>query len=363
MIRLLVVDDSPLMRRLLGGIFEAEGDFEIDYARDGAEAIDKLHAFAPHVITLDINMPRLDGIACLDRIMVERPCPVVMVSSRTEAGAADTITALELGAVDFIPKPEGPVSLEIDRLAPPLVEKVRSAAAARLPATLRLADRVRARSGLKRAERRFGEAAPAVSSTVFQAADRFAERLVLVGTSTGGPRALEILLTALPEDFPLPILVAQHMPASFTAALAKRLDRICAIAVEEVSSPTPLRPGAAFIARGDADMLLRRQRETLVAASAPADPGHRWHPSVDRLVRSAMALLPAEALIGVMMTGMGNDGAAAMTELKQQGGRTLAEAEESAVVWGMPGELVKAGGAEIVAPLDQLSRRLVEICG
>jgi two-component system chemotaxis response regulator CheB len=363
MIRLLIVDDSPLMRRLLGGIFEAEGDFEIDYARDGAEAIDKLHAFAPHVITLDINMPRLDGIACLDRIMVERPCPVVMVSSRTEAGAADTITALELGAVDFIPKPEGAVSLEIDRLAPPLVEKVRSAAAARLPASLRLADRVRARSGLKRAERRVAAPAAAGQSIGFPLMDRTVERLVLVGTSTGGPRALEILLTALPEDFPLPILVAQHMPASFTAALAKRLDRICAIAVEEVSSPTPLRPGAAFIARGDADMLVRRQRDTLVAASAPADPGHRWHPSVDRLVRSAMALLPAEALIGVMMTGMGNDGAAAMAEMKQRGGRTLAEAEESAVVWGMPGELVKAGGAEMVAPLDQLPHRLVEMCG
>jgi two-component system chemotaxis response regulator CheB len=364
MIRLLIVDDSPLMRRLLGGIFEAEGDFEIDYARDGAEAIDKLHAFAPHVITLDINMPRLDGIACLDRIMIERPCPVVMVSSRTEAGATDTITALELGAVDFIPKPEGAVSLEIDRLAPPLVEKVRSAAAARHPASLRHADRVRARSGLKRAERRVpGPAAASVPGTGLQPVDRSAERVVLVGTSTGGPRALEILLTALPEDFPLPILVAQHMPASFTAALAKRLDRICAIAVEEVSSPTPLRPGAAFIARGDADMVLRRQRETLVAASAPTDPGHRWHPSVDRLVRSAMTVVPAEALIGVMMTGMGNDGAAAMTELKQQGGRTLAEAEESAVVWGMPGELVKAGGAEIVAPLDQLARRLVEMCG
>jgi two-component system chemotaxis response regulator CheB len=286
-----------------------------------------------------------------------------MVSSRTEAGAADTITALELGAVDFIPKPEGAVSLEIDRLAPPLVEKVRAAAAARLPASLRLADRVRARSGLKRAERRVAAPAAAVPSIGFQPMDRTTGRLVLVGTSTGGPRALEILLTALPEDFPLPILIAQHMPAAFTAALAKRLDRICAIAVEEVSSPTPLRPGAAFIARGDADMLVRRQRDTLVAASAPADPGHRWHPSVDRLVRSAMALLPAEALIGVMMTGMGNDGAAAMAEMKQRGGRTLAEAEESAVVWGMPGELVKAGGAEVVAPLDQLARRLVEICG
>jgi two-component system chemotaxis response regulator CheB len=364
MIRLLIVDDSPLMRRLLGGIFEAEGDFTIDYARDGAEAIGKLATFAPQVITLDINMPLLDGLACLDRIMIEHPCPVVMVSARTEAGAADTITALELGAVDFIPKPEGAVSLEIDRLAPVLVEKVRGAAAARIPASLRLAERVRARSSSIRPERRRGPAPTAVAASfrsVSAAGDR--DGLALVGTSTGGPRALEILLTALPEGFPLPILVAQHMPASFTGALARRLDRICAIAVEEVAGPILLRPGTAYIARGDADMIVRRQQGELVAAAAPADPEHRWHPSVDRLVRSAMAHVPAENLVAVMMTGMGNDGAAAMTELHRQGGRTLAEAEESAVVWGMPGELVKAGGAGIVAPLDQLPLRLMELVG
>jgi two-component system chemotaxis response regulator CheB len=362
MIRLLIVDDSPLMRRLLGGIFEAEGDFTIDYARDGAEAIEKLHAFAPQVITLDINMPRLDGIACLDRIMVEKPCPVVMVSGRTEAGAADTITALELGAIDFIAKPEGAVSLEIDALAPILIEKVRAAAAARIPASLRLADRVRARSVAAKPAR----PAPAVAAR--PAARKLAtvpagDGMVLVGTSTGGPRALEILLTGLASTFPLPILVAQHMPAAFTGALARRLDRICAIGVEEVSAPTPLKPGIAYIARGDSDMILRRNRDGLVATAAPSDPTHRWHPSVDRLVRSAMAQVPAENLVAVMMTGMGDDGAAAMTELHAKGGRTLAEAEETAIVWGMPGELVKAGGAEIVAPLGELSKRLTGVCG
>ena len=362
MIRLLIVDDSPLMRRLLGGIFEAEGDFIVDFARDGAEAIDKLHAFEPQVITLDINMPRLDGIACLDRIMVERPCPVVMVSARTEEGAADTIEALELGAVDFVPKPDGAISLEIDRLAPLLVEKVRGASAARLPASLRLADRVRARRGLRATRRRASALAPATAARDSATPRAAGERLVLVGTSTGGPQALETLLTGLPADFPLPILVAQHMPAAFTGALARRLDRICAISVVEVSRPALLLPGTAYIARGEADMILRRRRDGLVAASAPSDPGHRWHPSVERLVRSAMALLPAQDLVGVLMTGMGNDGAPAMTELRRLGGHTLAEAEESAIIWGMPGELVKAGGAEIVAPLGQLSARLVEVC-
>lgn len=360
MIRLLVVDDSALMRRLLTGIFEGEGDFTVATARDGAAAIEQLHRFGPDVITLDINMPGMDGIACLDRIMVEKPCPVVMVSSYTAAGANETMRALELGAIDFIPKPEGAVTLDIDSLAPRIVEKVRGAAAARLRPTLRLADRVRARSGLlpARKERRVTQAMPA--ALVVQARAAPGDGLVLVGTSTGGPQALDALLGPLPADFPWPILVAQHMPSTFTGALAERLDRLCALAVSEVSSPTPLNRGV-YIARGDADMIVRRQHGALVASAAPSDSTFRWHPSVDRMVSSAMKLVAPEKLIGVLMTGMGNDGAGTMAELKRAGGRTIAESEETAVVWGMPGELVKAGGAGAIAPLDQIAGRLVEM--
>lgn len=361
MIRLLVVDDSPLMRRLIGGIFEAESDFIVEFARDGAEAIDKLHTFRPDVVTLDIHMPRMDGIACLNRIMIERPCPVVMVSQRTEEGAEETIEALELGAVDFIPKPEGAVSLEIDRLAPRLIEKVRGASAARIKPTLRLAERIRARRGVERAvpakHRPPSPRAPIASAI----RDAKGDGLVLVGTSTGGPQALDAVLTPLPANFPWPVLVAQHMPASFTGALARRLDKACALNVVEVASPTPVVPGTVLIARGDADMVLRRQRGTLVAAAAPSSEKYRWHPSVDRLVQSAMDTVGAERLIGVLMTGMGNDGAATMTEMKLRGGHTIAEAEESAVVWGMPGELVRAGGAEIVAPLERIAACLMEV--
>ncbi|QAY75900.1 chemotaxis-specific protein-glutamate methyltransferase CheB [Sphingosinicella sp. BN140058] len=362
MIRLLIVDDSPLMRRLLGSIFEAEGDFVVGMARDGAEAIELLPTFAPDVVTLDINMPRMDGLTCLDRIMIERPCPVVMFSSMTDEGAAETMEALHLGAVDFIPKPEGAVSLAIDTLAPRLVEKVRAAAAARLKPSLRLRDRVRARTGLARWTPPREAPSPVPPRPVPRAVPggKTAEGLVLVGTSTGGPQALDALLTTLPPDFSWPILVAQHMPASFTGALARRLDTICALPVTEVLAPTQIQSGHIYIARGDADMIVRRQGRGLIAAAAPSDPGHRWHPSVDRLVRSALAAVPADRLVGVLMTGMGNDGAAAMTALRAQGGRTLAEAEESAVVWGMPGELVRAGGADIVAPLDMLGKHLVD---
>jgi two-component system chemotaxis response regulator CheB len=356
MIRLLVVDDSPLMRRLLGEIFEAEADFTVSFARDGGEAIAALHGFKPDVVTLDIHMPGMDGIDCLDRIMVERPCPVVMVSSLTAEGAAETLRALELGAVDFIPKPAGAVSLEIETLAPRLIEKVRAAAAAKLRPTLRLAERVRARGA--GAGRRPRAAAPAAGPVRIAVAGEAPQGLVLVGTSTGGPQALDALLGPLPADFPWPVLVAQHMPASFTGPLARRLDRLCAADVREVDSPVPLTHGV-YVARGDADLILRRQGQALVASPAPSDPAHRWHPSVDRLVRSAMAVLAPEQLVGVLMTGMGNDGAGAMAELHRAGGRTIAEAEETAVVWGMPGELVKAGGAGQVAPLERIAERLI----
>lgn len=359
MIRLLVVDDSPLMRRLLGGIFKDERDFTVEFARDGAEAIEKLHAFEPDVVTLDIHMPRMDGIACLNRIMLERPCPVVMVAQRTQAGADDTLEALELGAVDFIPKPDGAVSLEIDALAPRLVETVRGAAAARIKPTLRLAERIRARRGLRSSKPRQRTALAALPS-IPAIGDVDDEGLVLVGSSTGGPQALDALLTPLHAQFPWPVLVAQHMPASFTGALARRLDKVCALKVVEVTVPTPVVTGTVYIARGDADMVLRRQRGALVAAVAPSAARFRWHPSVDRLVESAMDAVASDRLIGILMTGMGNDGATAMTELRQRGGHTIAEAEESAVVWGMPGELVKAGGAEVVAPLERIAASLME---
>jgi two-component system chemotaxis response regulator CheB len=353
-IKLLVVDDSALMRRLLGEIFSHEGDFEVRAARDGLEALDALQSFAPDVITLDVHMPQMDGLDCLDRIMIERPCPVVMVSSLTAAGADATFEALRLGAVDFIAKPDGAVSLSIHEMAPLLVEKVRAAAGLRIKPSHRLKDRVRHRlAGASGQSRTLGNR-PAQPPAVAAVGDG----LVLVGTSTGGPPALEALLTPLPADFPWPIVVVQHMPASFTRPLAQRLDRICALSVEEVAAPVLLAPGRVYIGRGDADIIVSRRAAGLVAMPAPAQKDYPWRPSTDRLVRSAMDILPPEQLIGVLMTGMGNDGAAAMARLHELGGRTIAEAEETAVVWGMPGELVKANGASWIEPLPGIAFRL-----
>ncbi|HEX2525439.1 MAG TPA: chemotaxis-specific protein-glutamate methyltransferase CheB [Geminicoccus sp.] len=366
MTRLLIVDDSALMRRLLGDLFAAAGGFEIAYARNGVEALGELNVFKPDVITLDVHMPEMDGLSCLDRIMVERPCPVVMVSAMTEAGAEVTLEAIGLGAVDFIPKPGGAISLKMDVLGPQLIEKVRAAAQARLPKAHRLAERLRLRRGelgMRSAPGRPARLAPAGAPPPAEPpplAGPF-EGAVVVGTSTGGPPALDALLAPLPANFPRPILVAQHMPASFTGPLARRLDRLCALTVLEVSRPIPLAPGHVYIGRGEADLIVGLRPAGLTAVPAPAKPEHRWHPSADRLVTSAIEQIGAQRLIGILMTGMGNDGAAGMTELRRAGGRTIAEAEETAVVWGMPGELVRAGGAEFIVPLQEIAARLLDL--
>ncbi|GJD48949.1 Protein-glutamate methylesterase/protein-glutamine glutaminase [Methylobacterium crusticola] len=374
MIRLLVVDDSALMRRLLGGLFAAEGDFEVAFARDGREALAAHARFRPDVVTLDVAMPGLDGLACLDGIMLERPCAVVMLSGLTAAGAEVTLDALERGAVDFIAKPSGAVSLDFDRIGPAIVQKVRAAAGARLRPALGLGARVRARTSLARHRpggeprpgenpRPGGDPRPGVEPRSHAQPQRAGGvrpgGLVLVGTSTGGPRALDALLSRLPADFPWPVIVAQHMPGSFTGPLARRLDGLCALGVEEVGRPLPLAPGRIYVGRGDADVIVARRPAGLVAAPIPAHPDHLWHPSVDRLVDSALDHVDPARLIGILMTGMGRDGARAMTALRARGGRTIAESEETAAVWGMPGELVRAGGADVVAPLDAIADSLL----
>jgi two-component system, chemotaxis family, protein-glutamate methylesterase/glutaminase len=366
-IKLLIADDSALMRKVLEGIFLQEGDFDIRLARDGNEALELVRSFDPHVVTLDVHMPGMDGLSCLSQIMIEAPRPVVMISSLTAEGAEATLECIELGAVDFVAKPSGTVSLEIGRLRPVLVEKIRAAANARIRRTLRLAERVRRQiraAGLTsqyrsiRALPKIHDKASARSRSIKNGAP---PGLVLIGTSTGGPAALDVVLPQLPSDFPWPVLVAQHLPASFTGAFARRLDRECHLRVVEVNRPMPLKSGTIYIGKGDADVTVAPRATGVIAMPMPAKANYLWHPSVERMVTSALEHLDAPHLIGVMMTGMGSDGAEAMKLLRQNGGRTIAEAESTAIVWGMPGELVRNGGAELVRPVEDIAVTIIDM--
>jgi two-component system, chemotaxis family, protein-glutamate methylesterase/glutaminase len=352
-IRLLIVDDSALMRKLLRDVFVADGGFEVRTARDGAEALALLHKFDPQVITLDVQMPGMDGLTCLSRVMLEAPRPVVMISSLTINGAEATLEAIEHGAVDFIAKPDGTFSLAVERLRPILLEKVRAAANARLRKTHRLRERIRHQirgaAAVPQPQRRASRSGAASDGP----------GLVLIGTSTGGPVALDIVLPQLPADFPWPVMVAQHMPANFTATFAQRLNRQCALEVVEADRPMILRPGTVYIGRGDADLVVARRAAGLSAMPIPAKPDYPWHPSVERMVSSALDHYDAGRLVGVMLTGMGRDGTDAMTRLYREGGQTIAEAESTAVVWGMPGELVQNGGAGSVRPVEEVAREII----
>lgn len=351
-LKVLVVDDSALMRKHLTTLLKAEG-FDVQIARTGREALEELPLFKPDVVTLDINMPEMDGLTALSHIMTERPTPTVMVSSLTEKGALATLEALALGAVDYIPKPGGTISLSIDTIADSIVQKVRVAARAR----------IRGRQG-----RGAYEAQPAPEPAPVMRAAPLRKRvypasgspfgLVLIGVSTGGPRTLEDILPHLPADLPWPVLVAQHMPASFTASLASRLNSLSSLDVREGASMEELQPGRVYIARGGSDMLVAQRGGKLIIVNRPESSSYTWHPSVELLVQSALEFVPAQNLIAVQLTGMGHDGAQAMTELKQAGGRTIAESDETAVVFGMPAELIKRGGAVSVLPSGKIAQQI-----
>lgn len=350
MTKVLVVDDSALMRRLVTGVLQQAG-FAVATARTGAEGVQQLLEWQPDVVTLDINMPEMDGLTALSLMMQARPTPVVMVSSLTERGAQATFEALALGAVDYIAKPGGTISLSVEDIAAQLVEKVRAASRARVRRGAASPPAARAPSPPVRPAR------PSAPPSCELAPGR-PEGLVLVGVSTGGPRVLEEILPALPADFPWPVLVAQHMPRNFTETFARRMDALCRLAVRECSGTVPLEPGHVYIAQGGSDMVVAERLGRLTAQPRPEHPAHAWHPSVDRLVDSALALMPAQRMVGVLLTGMGNDGAETMARLHQRGGRTIAEAESTAVVFGMPCELIGRRGASLVLPSGDVARQL-----
>lgn len=356
MLKLLIVDDSALMRRHLTQLFESEGDFIIRHARNGNEAVRENREFQPDVVTLDINMPEMDGISALSLIMAERPVPVIMVSSLTTKGALATFEALNLGAVDFVAKPDGTISLSVEDIARDIIGKVRTAARARL------------RTPTSRANTAL--AAPSTQTTQKPAKERITaqatgvrDKVVLIGVSTGGPRTLEEILPALPATLKAPILIAQHMPASFTKSLASRLDRICRMQVTEVSRATPLESGTIYIGRGSADLTLVVRNNQLCAMSKPEDKEYLWHPSVELLGQSALRCCDPKSVQAIMLTGMGNDGSKAFTELHRRGASTIAESSDTAIVFGMPAELIERRGAGKVLPAQAIASQIVQFAG
>ncbi|MDD5755105.1 MAG: chemotaxis protein CheB [Methylococcales bacterium] len=282
----------------------------------------------------------MDGLTALSTMMAQRKVPVVMVSSLTEQGALATFEALALGAVDYIAKPGGTISLSIDAINKELVSKVRAAAKARVKIS-RVAPIIPARAIVK--------AEPHAASN----------GIVIIGVSTGGPRTLEEVLPLFPSDFPYPVVVAQHMPNSFTAPFAARMDKLCALRVIEASHPMQLEAGVIYIGKGGADMTVSQRDGKARVMPRPENSDFAWHPSVELLGRSVLDHYDATKVIAVMLTGMGYDGADAFTEIKKRGGKTIAESKESCVVFGMPAELISRNGASVTLPATRITRQVL----
>ncbi len=341
-ISVLVVDDSALMRKMIGEIIEREPSFALcGTARNGREALEQVAALQPDVVTLDIEMPEMDGLQALARIMAERPTAVVMLSAHAKEGAEATLLSLELGAVDFVTKPSGSISLDIDRVRDELVEKITVAASV---------DLARLKSG---ARRRPQPAKPKAAGP----GGPF--RLVAIGSSTGGTRALSDLLPALPADLPAAYLLVQHMPKGFTRSLAERLNARCQIAVREAEAGDAVKPGLALLAPADYHLELDPSGRLVTLNQDPPRFGVR--PSVDVMMQSAAARA-AGGLVGVILTGMGHDGAKGMLAIKQRGGATIAEDKSTCVVFGMPRSAIELGAADQVLPLDRIPQAIIRAC-
>ena len=354
--RVLVVDDSAFMRRTLRMILESDPELQvIDVARNGEEAVEKARALKPDVITLDLNMPVMDGLTALTYIMLERPTPVVVISSLTHEGALATFEALELGAVDFVSK-SGTMSLDAEQLAEEIVYKVHSAVRAQMRRGRR--ERYQAQRG-GRAQPRRAEVQSARRSTL-PAAAVSSDLVVAIGVSTGGPSTLMDIVPALPADLPAAVIVVQHMPPKFTFSFAQHLNEASALPVKEAEANEPVQAGQVYVAPGGYHMSLAlnaRGTDKILRLSQRADQELLFCPSVDVMFDSVARLYGAKA-VGVLLTGMGADGADGMVKIRQAGGFTIAESEETAVVFGMPREAIERGGADLVAPSHEIASHI-----
>ena len=342
-IKVLIVDDSALVRSLLSEIINDAPDLElVGAAPDAFVARDLVKQFSPDVITLDIEMPRMDGLAFLEKLMIARPTPVVMISTLTEDGAEATLRALELGAIDFIPKPKLGIVSGIREYAELILEKIRAAASVKVKARQR-SPTVDATSGVKLSP------ATAISGT---------EKIIAIGASTGGTEAIKNLLLQLPAGVP-GIVITQHMPAGFTRSFAERLNRLTALHVIEASGGERILPGHAYLAPGGYHLVVSRSGADYVIKLSDAEPLHRHRPAVDVMMAS-VASVAGKNVIGVILTGMGKDGAKGILDIHQHGGFTIAQDETSCVVYGMPKEAVAMGGVDQIVNLEQMGRSILE---
>ncbi|MBI3525536.1 MAG: chemotaxis response regulator protein-glutamate methylesterase [Betaproteobacteria bacterium] len=343
-IKVLIVDDSALIRSVLKEIIEGHRDLQVvGAAPDPIVAREMIKALNPDVITLDVEMPRMDGLGFLEKLMRLRPMPVVMISSLTEKGSDVTFRALELGAVDYIAKPKLDISRGLKEYSEEIADKIRAAAKAKLKSKpiAQVAQSLSADAIL-----------PSLSNRIAST-----EKLIIVGASTGGTEAIKDFLIKLPPDCP-GIAITQHMPEAFTKSFAQRLDNLCKISVKEAEHGDRILPGHAFIAPGHSHLLVSRSGANYVCELSDGPPVNRHRPSVDVLFRSAANHVGKNA-IGVILTGMGKDGAKGMLEMKQAGAYNFSQDEASCVVFGMPKEAIAVGGVDEIIPLQDMAKRVM----
>jgi two-component system chemotaxis response regulator CheB len=346
-IRVLVADDSALMRQTLKRIIGAEPGFElVGAARDGEDVVAKARELRPDVITMDINMPKLDGISALQIILDEKICPVVMVSSLTQRGAVTTFECLELGAFDFVAKPDGTVSANMGAVAADLLAKLSAAVS----------------SGARDRGRKRGFVTRERIPTPVKVLETMAPVAVAIGISTGGPATLAEILPLLPPQLPASLFLVQHMPASFIPTFARRLDDNCSLKVVEGRAGMRVEPGVCYVAPGGLHLCPHRKANGDIVIRTPAQPETLFMPSVNVMMEAVLGAY-RENTVGVLMTGIGDDGANQMVAIRQAGGATIAESEETAIVYGMPREAFERGGAEIVAPHYEVAQHIVQAVG
>ncbi|WP_232697051.1 protein-glutamate methylesterase/protein-glutamine glutaminase [Brevibacillus daliensis] len=375
-IRVLVADDSAFMRKVISDILESDSSIEVvSRVRNGEECLNKVKEVSPDVITLDVEMPVMDGLATLERLQEEYPVPVVMLSNVTKEGADATVRALQLGAFDFVNKPSGAISLDIHKVGQNIVEMVKQAAESRKQRnSVKVIEELKSDSitplpslvKKRTTTRVIRQEVPSTKKLNveqrIERSDGSLKKLVLLGTSTGGPRALQTLLPDIPVDFPAPILIVQHMPPGFTKSLAQRLDTLCAITVKEAEQGEEILAGTAYIAPGGYHMEVEQQSNgSLYIKLHQAEPkgGHR--PSVDVMFMSASQLKRIRQW-AVILTGMGADGTEGLQNLKASVQVTgLIEDQSTCVVFGMPRAAIHAGLADYVVPLNKMADTLVRL--